>query len=79
MSNIAINPTSLDVKETMLPIDGLSAQAQGIIDAIVGTFQCSRDMVVAGMFAVVGTAIGKRLVIEDGKYQNYPCVFYCSP
>lgn len=78
MSNIAINPTSLDVRETMLPIDGLSAQAQGIIDAIVGTFQCSRDMVVAGMFAVVGTAIGKRLVIEDGKYQNYPCLWVCS-
>ena len=78
MSNIAINPTSLDVRETMLPIDGLSAQAQGIIDAIVGTFQCSRDMVVAGMFAVVGTAIGKRLVIDDGKYQNYPCLWVCS-
>lgn len=78
MSNIAINPTSLDVKETMLPIDGLSAQAQGIIDAIVGTFQCSRDMVVAGMFTVVGTAVGKRLVIDDGKYQNYPCLWICN-
>ena len=78
MSNIAINPTSLDVKETMLPIDGLSTQAQGIIDAIVGTFQCSRDMVVAGMFTVVGTAVGKRLVIDDGKYQNYPCLWVCN-
>ena len=62
----------------MLPIDGLSAQAQGIIDAIVGTFQCSRDMVVAGMFTVVGTAIGKRLVVDDGKYQNYPCLWVCN-
>lgn len=78
MSNIAINPTSLDIRETMLPIDGLSAQAQGIIDAIVGTFQCSRDMVVAGMFTVVGTAIGKRLVVDDGKYQNYPCLWVCN-
>lgn len=78
MTNISINPTDLDVREAMLPIDGLSTQAQGIIDAIVGTFQCSRDMVVAGMFTVVGTAIGKRLVIDDGKYQNYPCLWVCN-
>ena len=62
----------------MLPIDVLSTQAQGIINAIVGTFQCSRDMVVAGMFTVVGTAVGKRLVIDDGKYQNYPCLWICN-
>ncbi|WP_239445716.1 DUF3987 domain-containing protein [Parabacteroides sp. An277] len=62
----------------MLPIDGLSTQAQGVIDAIVGTFQCSRDMVVASLFAVAGTAVGKRLVIDDGKYQNYPCLWICN-
>lgn len=78
MTNISINPTDLDVREAMLPIDGLSTQAQGIINAIVGTFQCSRDMAVAGMFTVVGTAVGKRLIIDDGKYLNYPCLWICN-
>lgn len=78
MTNISINPTDLDVREAMLPIDGLSTQAQGIINAVAGTFQCSRDMVVAGMFTVVGTAVGKRLVIDDGKYWNYPCLWICN-
>lgn len=78
MTNISISPTDLDVREAMLPIDGLSTQAQGIINAVAGTFQCSSDMVVAGMFTVVGTAVGKRLVIDDGKYQNYPCLWICN-
>lgn len=78
MTNISINPTDLDVREAMLPIDGLSTQAHGIINAVAGTFQCSSDMVVAGMFTVVGTAVGKRLVIDDGKYQNYPCLWICN-
>ena len=68
----------LDVRDAMLPIDILSRQAQEVANTVADVFQCSRDMVVAGMFAVVGTTIGKRLMIDDGKYCNYPCLWVCN-
>jgi hypothetical protein len=29
------------------------------------------------MFATVGVAMGKRVIIDDGKYRNYPCLWVC--
>ncbi len=75
MNKLQINPEQLN---DSIPMDALSLQYQAIVNAVVNTFQCSRDMVIAGMFATVGTAIGKRFVIDDGKYQNYPCLWVCN-
>ena len=75
MNKLQINPEQLN---DSLPMGALSSQYQVIVNAVVNTFQCSCDMVIAGMFATVGTAIGKRFVIDDGKYQNYPCLWVCN-
>ena len=75
MNKLQINPEQLN---DSLPMGALSSQYQAIVNAVVNTFQCSCDMVIAGMFATVGTAIGKRFVIDDGKYQNYPCLWVCN-
>ena len=75
MNKLRINP---EQTSDSLPMDALSSQYQAIVNAVVNTFQCSCDMVIAGMFATVGTAIGKRFVIDDGKYQNYPCLWVCN-
>ena len=75
MNKLRINP---EQTSDSLPMDVLSLQSQETVNAVVDTFQCSCDMVIAGMFATVGTAIGKRFVIDDGKYLNYPCLWVCN-
>lgn len=78
MNKIKIDSDELGGSKVQLPCDGLSEGVCSVIDSVVSTFQCSRDMVVTAMFAAVGTAIGKRLVIYDGKYYNYPCLWCCN-
>lgn len=78
MVKIAINPSDLDVRGSILPIDGLSEKMQLVARTVTDVLQCPQDMVVASMFVVAGTAIGKRLIIEDGKYLNYPCLWVCN-
>lgn len=78
MLNVLINPKGLEAIGNILPIDGLSAKVRGIVNDVVGAYQCNRDMVVASLFAVAGTAVGKRLVIDDGKYKNYMCLWVCN-
>ena len=55
--NISVNNKTLsDV--LVLPIDGLSANAQEIIREVSEVYQCSRDIVLAAMFSAVGVAVG---------------------
>ena len=35
------------------------------------------DIALSAMFATVGVAMGKRVIIDDGKYRNYPCLWVC--
>lgn len=60
-----------------LPLDGISPKASAIIDSVVKSLQCSPDIALSAMFTAVGTAAGKRVVIDDGKFQNYPCLWTC--
>ena len=39
--------------------------------------QCPVDIALSAMFATVGVAMGKRVIIDDGKYRNYPCLWVC--
>ena len=60
--NISVNNKTLsDV--LVLPIDGLSANAQEIIREVSEVYQCSRDIVLAAMFSAVGVAVGKKIRI----------------
>lgn len=60
-----------------LPIDGLSAEAQTIIQGYSDGYQCNRDFITASVFTAVSTAIGKRICSYDGRYKNYFPFFIC--
>lgn len=75
--NVYINSDSLAENST-LPIDGISRNAQAIINEVTEVYQCSRDIVLAAMFSAVGVAVGKNVKVSDGKYFNYPCLWICA-
>ena len=79
--NISVNNKTLsDV--LVLPIDGLSANAQEIIREVSEVYQCSRDIVLAAMFSAVGVAVGKkirisdRFIAENKQYQALAALFF---
>ncbi len=61
----------------VLPIDGLSENAQSIIEEFSGNYQCNRDFIVSSVFVAVSTAIGKKVHTYDGRYKNYLPLFMC--
>lgn len=60
-----------------LPIDGLSPEAQAIIQNYADGYQCNRDFITASIFTAVSTAVGKRICSDDGRYKNYFPFFIC--
>lgn len=60
-----------------LPIDGLSPEAQAIIQNYADGYQCNRDFITASIFAAVSTAVGKRICSDDGRYKNYFPFYIC--
>ena len=60
-----------------LPIDGLSPEAQAIIQGYADGYQCNRDFITASIFTAVSTAVGKRICSDDGRYKNYFPFFIC--
>ena len=67
----------IDEAGKALPVDGLSSSAINILNRVSSSLQCPVDIALTAMFATVGVAMGKRVVIDDGKYQNYPCLWAC--
>lgn len=60
-----------------LPIDGLSREAQAIIQGYTDGYQCNRDFITASVFTAVSATIGKRICSDDGRYKNYFPLFIC--
>lgn len=60
-----------------LPIDGLSSEAQTIIQGYADGYQCNRDFITASVFTAVSATIGKRIYSDDGRYKNYFPLFIC--
>ena len=67
----------IDEAGKALPVDGLSSSAINILNRVSSSLQCPVDIALTAMFATVGVVMGKRVVIEDGKYRNYPCIWAC--
>ena len=61
----------------ILPVDGLSPNATEMLRKVASSLQCPVDIALSAMFATVGVAMGKRVIIDDGKYRNYPCLWVC--
>lgn len=67
----------IDDAGAILPVDGLSLNATEMLRKVASSLQCPVDIALSAMFATVGVAMGKRVIIDDGKYRNYPCLWVC--
>ena len=76
MSEIKIKDM-IDDAGAILPVDGLSPNATEMLRKVASSLQCPVDIALSAMFATVGVAMGKRVIIDDGKYRNYPCLWVC--
>ena len=65
----------IDDAGAILPVDGLSPNATEMLRKVASSLQCPVDIALSAMFATVGVAMGKRVIIDDGKYRNYPCLW----
>ena len=67
----------IDDAGAILPVDGLSPNATEMPRKVASSLQCPVDIALSAMFANVGVAMGNRVIIDDGKYRNYPCLWVC--
>ena len=67
----------IDDAGAILPVDGLSPNATEMLRKVASSLQCPVDIALSAMFATVGVAMVKRVIIDDGKYRNYPCLWVC--
>lgn len=67
----------IDDAGAILPVDGLSPNATEMLRKVASSLLCPVDIALSAMFATVGVAMGKRVIIDDGKYRNYPCLWVC--
>ena len=67
----------IDDAGAILPVDGLSPNATEMLRKVASSLQCPVDIALSAMVATVGVAMGKRVIIDDGKYRNYPCLWVC--
>lgn len=77
MIEVKINDV-IDEVGNILPVDGLSPHAADTLNKVASSLQCSVDIALSAMFVTVGVAMGKRVIIDDGKYRNYPCLWVCA-
>ena len=69
MNDVAIRPDALmDKPVHELPADYLMTEVGEIADIIAQVMDCSEDIVISTMFAVVSGAVGTKVSVFDGKY-----------
>ena len=57
---------SLNKQRPELPIDGLPASIQNYINAVCNIYHCPREFVTTAVLATASTAIGKKVVVNEG-------------
>ena len=78
MNEVAIRPDALmDKPVHELPADYLMAEVSEIADIIALVMDCSEDIVISTMFAVVSGAVGTKVSVFDGKYTNMLNINVC--
>ena len=78
MNEVAIRPDALmDKPVHELPADYLMAEVSEIADIIAQVMDCSEDIVISTMFAVVSGAVGTKVSVFDGKYTNMLNINVC--
>ena len=78
MNEVAIRPDALmDKPVHELPADCLMTEVGEIADIIAQVMDCSEDIVISTMFAVVSGAVGTKVSVFDGKYTNMLNINVC--
>lgn len=78
MNDVAIRPDALmDKPVHELPADYLMTEVGEIADIIAQVMDCSEDIVISTMFAVVSGAVGTKVSVFDGKYTNMLNINVC--
>lgn len=77
-NQIHISPAALsDMPVGELPIDYLMDEVRQLAYKIAYVMDCSMDIVVSTMFAVVSGAVGTKIRVFDGKYTNMLNINVC--
>ena len=66
-------PTSLNKRTPELPIDGLPESIRNYIESVCEIYHCPREFVTS---AVIATAVGKKVKINEGKYKNSLVIWF---
>ena len=69
---------SLNKQQPELPIDGLPASIQNYINAVCNIYHCPREFVTTAVLATASTAIGKKVVVNEGIYKNPLVLWFVS-
>ncbi|MGM9847496.1 MAG: DUF3987 domain-containing protein [Muribaculaceae bacterium] len=69
---------SLNKQRPELPIDGLPASIQNYINAVCNIYHCPREFVTTAVLATASTAIGKKVVVNEGIYKNPLVLWFVS-
>ena len=69
---------SLNKQRPELPIDGLPASIQNYINAVCNIYHCQREFVTTAVLATASTAIGKKVVVNEGIYKNPLVLWFVS-
>ena len=69
---------SLSKQRPELPIDGLPASIQNYINAVCNIYHCPREFVTTAVLATASTAIGKKVVVNEGIYKNPLVLWFVS-
>ena len=69
---------SLNKQRPELPIDGLPASIQNYINAVCNIYHCPREFVTTAVLATASTAVGKKVVVNEGIYKNPLVLWFVS-
>lgn len=69
---------SLNKQRPELPIYGLPVSIQNYINAVCNIYHCPRAFVTTAVLATASTAIGKKVVVNEGIYKNLLVLWFVS-
>lgn len=60
----------------ILPIDGLPKSVRHFITEVCKVYHCPQEFVTCSVLATASTAVGKKIIIDEGKYQNLSVLWF---
>ncbi|MBP3829629.1 MAG: DUF3987 domain-containing protein [Bacteroidaceae bacterium] len=66
-----------DKQQPHFPLDLCGEFAESIAKSVAKAYNVSTDMVLAAMFAAIGTAVGDKIKVRHGNYTNSLALWWC--